>query len=159
MEVSLKDIDTTYKLDSFRLIRIDTINQRALLLEKASGLTQQLHDINDELKEINDKTDDEIQMMRLSRGVLESSYENAKDNATKYISKAKELSAKWKQIQSEQDSLFKLCTKADSIKPVGYQAVCLFQYRRKDQSVYKDTGYIIMNLDKNIVKKEDFLKQ
>jgi hypothetical protein len=157
LETSLKDIDSTYTLDSFRLIRVDTINQKMLWLEKAKNLQKDLSTTIEELKEANNMAQLEVHMMRVSRGVSESSYENAKEDYEKYMANAKELSVKGDDILKAHDSLIKLSEKPDSSKVSGYQAVVLYQLRRKDQSVKKDTGYIIMNTDKNIVKKEDFL--
>ena len=46
---------------------------------------------------------------------------------------------------------------ADTIKAIGYQAKCIYQVRFKDKSVKQDTTFIILNINKDIVKREEFL--
>ncbi|MGI8598901.1 MAG: hypothetical protein ACR2KB_06565, partial [Chitinophagaceae bacterium] len=52
------------------------------------------------------------------------------------------------------DSLKARFLRADTVKAIGYHAICLYQIRKSDQSVRKDTTYITLNLDMNIVEQE-----
>ncbi len=47
---------------------------------------------------------------------------------------------------------------ADTTKPIGFQAKCLYQVRLKDKSIKRDTAFILLNTNKDIIKREDFLK-
>ena len=46
---------------------------------------------------------------------------------------------------------------SDSIKPIAFQAKCLYQIKNLDKSIKRDTAYIFLNLNKDIIKKADFL--
>ena len=77
---------------------------------------------------------------------------------------ALEKSEKGKKIKTEIDSLQSVIKSiddkaliADTVKPVGFQAKCFYQIRLKDKSVKQDTTYILLNLNKDIIKRKDFL--
>ena len=42
----------------------------------------------------------------------------------------------------------------DSTKAIGYEAKCLYQLMFKDRSIKRDTTYIILNTNNNIIKND-----
>ena len=46
---------------------------------------------------------------------------------------------------------------SDSVNAIAFQAKCFYQLRNKDKSIKRDTAYIILNLNKDIVIRKDFL--
>lgn len=151
-----KGIDSTIKIDSFRFVRLDTISLKEKYFYAAGRLSDRIEECTEEAKKNNELLQTELQLMRLYSGLSTSLYKNASDDFDKYHQKVSDAIAKGKGLIAKQDSLNKLATKSDSLNPVGYEAICLYQIRYKDQSIKKDTAYIVLNQEKNIVKREDF---
>jgi len=152
-------MDSTSTLDSFRLIKIDTITQRMLLYEQSSVLGDQVDQLIEMYKLSNQSLSLSVDQMRLYR-MLES--RDLFDIEKKDFDKKKEKS---QQIRFEIDTLMSI-TKvldssaklADTTIPVGFQAKCFYQLRLKDKSVERDTAFILLNVNRDIVKRLDFLK-
>lgn len=151
--------DSSSTLDSFRLITIDTITQKMLLAEQSSVLTNQLGTLLD-FYELNTKSlSNSVDQMRLYR-LIESN-----ELLTIAKNEAFEKSKKLHDIKMEIDSMQKIIQNiednivtSDTINAIGFQAKCFYQIRRKDKSVKQDTTYIILNLNKDVQTKKDFLK-
>jgi hypothetical protein len=150
--------DSSVLLDSFSLIKIDTITEYMKLNEQFSVLNNQqqfllelLKNKNNELSIISDK----IKLYRMigSRDLVNIEMKNTE-----------EIQEKFKLLRKEFDSLRKVLIsiidnqeKADTVKPIAFQAKCLYQIRNKDKSIKRDTAYIILNLNKDIINRKDFL--
>jgi hypothetical protein len=152
-------VDSTFKLDSFKVIHINTLTQS----DKLNMLNQA---VEDSLKETTLRMEALMEFYKSNiklasmvvRKPTKSPVNFYKTEAEK-IKKNYDLcdsAVKFLTLQSQNyDSLLKM---ADTLKPIGYEAICLYEVKRKDQSLIKDTTYMLMNLDKNIVRREDFLK-
>lgn len=150
--------DSSVLLDSFSLIKIDTITEYMKLSEQFSVLNNQqqfllelLKNKTDELSLISNK----IQLYRMI---------GSRDLVNIEMQKVEENQEKFKLLRNEVDSLRKVLIsvidtqkKADTVKPIALQAKCLYQIRNKDKSIKRDTVYIILNLNKDIVNRKDFL--
>jgi uncharacterized protein with NAD-binding domain and iron-sulfur cluster len=150
--------DSSVLLDSFYLLKIDTITEHMKLSEQFLVLSNQqkfllelLKNKTDELSLISDK----IQLYRMigSQDLVNIEMKNVEENQDNF-----------KLLNTEIDSLRKVLIsvldtqkKADTVKPVAFQAKCLYQIRNKDKSIKRDTAYIILNLNKDIVIRKDFL--
>ena len=80
------------------------------------------------------------------------------------MKKVEENQENSKLLKNEIDSLTKVLNgiveiekKSDSVNAVAFQAKCFYQLRNKDKSIKRDTAYIILNLNKDIVNRKDFL--
>jgi hypothetical protein len=150
--------DSSVLLDSFSLLKIDTITEYMKVSEQFSVLNNQqqfllelLKNKTDELSLISDK----IQLYRMI---------GSRDLVNIEMKKVEENQENFKLLRTEIDSLSKVLTsvidiqkKADTVIPVAFQAKCLYQIRNKDKSIKRDTAYIILNLNKDIVIRKDFL--
>ncbi|MEP7229935.1 MAG: hypothetical protein ABI691_06760 [Ginsengibacter sp.] len=152
-------MDSTSTLDSFRLVKIDTINQRMLFYEQSSVLGKHLDNLIELYKLSNEELSNSVDKMRLYR-MIES--RDLVEIEKKDFDKQKE---KGQQIHYEIDTLMSItkaidssAKNADTTKPVGFQAKCFYQLRRKDKSVERDTTFILLNINKDIIKRSDFLK-
>lgn len=151
-------MDSTSSLDSFRLVKIDTINQRMLLSEQSSVLGSQLDNLIELYKLSNEGLSNSVSQMRLYR-ILGSN--DLVEIEKKDFDKEKE---KGELVRSEIDTLMSIIKtidgktqNADTIRPIGYEAKCFYQLRLKDKSVKRDTTFILLNTNKDIVKRGDFL--
>jgi len=153
------DIDSTVTTDTFRFIRFDTITFKEKLLSIASNLSDEIDELQTEAAQYNMKAREELHSMRVFNGILPSAYANAKEDFNKYSDKAKELVDEAQVLIDKQKKYLDSSVHADSTKAEGFQAICLYQIRRKDQSVKKDTAFITMNKEMNIVEKKDFYKE
>lgn len=151
-------LDSTMTVDNFNLYKIDTITEKTKLWEQYNDLS--------------DKTELVMEYLRLNYKSISNISETAAlykfiggDLLEQERRKLLNLQDKSKIINNELDTLIsmrklllKKIPKSDSILSIGYQAVCNFQVRFKDQSIRQDTAYIFLNKDKNIVKKFDLIK-
>jgi len=157
-EERIKTIDSTNKLDSFRLINIDSLTQR----DKYNFLND---DIKDSLKRTKLRMEvyselykANLKLANVSRGRSASQYSAYKADAEENKKEFEKYQEESKLLEAQSlyyDSLLKI---SDTVKAIGYEAVCLYQLRRKDQSVFKDTSYILMNLNKDIIRREYLIK-
>lgn len=152
-------MDSTSTLDSFCLVKIDTITQRMLLFEQSSVLGRQLDNLIELHKLSNQELSNSVDQMRLYR-MIES--KDLVEIEKKDFDKNKE---KGQQIRFEIDTLMSITKNidssaqhSDSVKAIGFQAKCFYQLRRKDKSVERDTTFILLNINKDIVKRSDILK-
>ena len=157
-EESLKMVDSTFKLDSFKVIHIDTLTQSDKLNMLNQAVEDSLKETTLRMEALMEFYKSNIKLASMVRKPSKSPVNFYKTEAEK-IKKNYDLcdsAVKFLTLQSQNyDSLLKM---ADTLKPIGYEAICLYEVKRKDQSVIKDTTYMLMNLDKNIVRREDFLK-
>jgi len=150
--------DSSVLLDSFFLLKIDTITEKQKLNEQYSIIHNQQLYILDLLKY---KTSE---MSIMSDKVRLYSMIGSRDLVRIEKDKFEKNNEKFNLISKEFDSLSKVLKgiveiekTSDSIKPVAFQAKCLYQIRNKDKSIKRDTAYIILNLNKDIVIRKDFL--
>ena len=152
-------MDSTATIDTFRLIVIDTITQRQLLNEQYNVLSGQLDNLI-EIYKLNTKSLSlDVDQIRLYR-MIES--EDLVDIQRK---EAKNHMDKGNLMKAEMDTLTKILSgietkekSADTIRPIGFEAKCFYQIRNMDKSVKRDTSFILLNINKDIVKRKDFLQ-
>jgi hypothetical protein len=80
-----------------------------------------------------------------------------KKRALEKVEKNKKINFEIDTLQSIIKNIENKQLVADTIKPIGFQAICHFQIRFKDKSVKQDTTYILLNLNRDIIKHKDFI--
>jgi hypothetical protein len=157
-EKRIKAVDSTNKLDSFRLINIDSLTQR----DKYNFLND---DIKDSLTRTKLRMEvyselykASLKLANVARGRSNSQYSAYKADAEENKKEFEKYQEESKLLELQSKYYDSLLQKCDTVKAICYEAVCLYQLRRKDQSVLKDTVQILMNLDRNIIRREDYLK-
>jgi hypothetical protein len=157
LDEKLKAIDPTNKLDSFQLIRIDTLTRRdkySLLNETLADSVNRIRlrtELYTELYNAN------LKLVTLSKRSSSPEYIANKAEAEENKKELKNLAEESKQLELRSFYCDSLLKTSDTIKAIGYKATCLYQMRRKDRSVLTDTAYILMNLNKDIIRKEEFI--
>lgn len=158
LEERFKAIDRTNKVDSVKLISIDTLTERDKYILLKEALTDSLERVMLRMEVVAELYNANLRLMNISKRRSIAEYESYKAEAEENKSEGAAVDSVSKQLESKvlyYDSLLNI---TETKTPIGYKAVCLYQLRRKDRSVSKDTANILMNLDKNIVRKEDFIK-
>lgn len=151
--------DSTSTLDTFKLVKIDSISERMLLFEQSSVLNNQLESLIELYKLNTNSLSNSVDQMQLYNmlGSSDLAAIEKKDVLNK--------TEKGKELKSEIDTVMALIKTidvksliADTLKPIGFQAKCYYQIRLKDKSVKQDTTFILLNLNKDIINRNDFLK-
>lgn len=157
-EANKKQADSTIiQVDSFRLVRIDTLTQKTKFLQQLGYFNAKVADKINETRLLIDLYKADQNVLNLSSEIVSSAtYSFYKDKANDSKEKMSGAYDELKKMQAEAETAGVNVTKADSVKPIGYSAVCFYQIRKKDQSVEKDTTYIVLNLDKNAVDRRKF---
>lgn len=151
-------IDSTQKLDSFQVLSIDTITKKMHLLEQSEVLGEQLHNLVDLYKLYTQKMSSSVDQMKLYR-MLESQalVDIEKNDFDKDAKKSKDIKIEIDTLIEIIKSIDSLTFLADTIQPIGFQAKCFYQIRHLDKSVDRDTTFILLNKNKDIIKRKDFL--
>lgn len=90
--------------------------------------------------------------MQLTRGQPENAANEAEARQSlDTINAIKNRIEAAKQKMNYYDSLSKT---ADSKRPIGYEAICIYRVQKKDWTDETDTAYILMDKNKNIVSRE-----
>ena len=158
LEERFKAIDPTNKVDSVKIISIDTLTERDKYSLLKEALTDSLERVKLRMEVVAELYNANLRLMNISKRRSMSEYESYKSEAEGNKSEVEAVDSASKHLESKvlyYDSLLNI---TETKTPIGYKAVCLYQLRRKDRSVSKDTANVLMNLDKNIVRKEDFFK-
>lgn len=155
---NVQKFDSTITVDSFRFVRMDTLNNKHKYLYLVNKKLEDYDKLNSEVKEYREKAENSIQMMRLANGVSSVLYQNSSEDFKRYQKAGLEKALEAKQLTNEADSLLKIASNSDSSKPIGFQNVFIYQIRMKDQSIKRDTAWIYTNIDKNIMSVEDLYK-
>lgn len=149
--------DTTDVIDSFAFIRLDTLYLRDKYANTLDDALLYMKHANKLLEFQLNKMKNSAQLSKLSYYVGSSTLgDQYKESVMDEKKEFDKLAEKMNKLTLLADSLSKLYQNTDSTIVSGYQAVCSYQLRKKDMSVMKDTAYIILNLDKNIIRASDY---
>lgn len=151
--------DSTSSLEKFNVVKIDSITKQILLFEQSSLMKYQLDELANMYERSTQKLSNSIDQIRLYR-MIESP--DLMKIEKKDFDKEK---ARGELINAEIEKVLAVAKKIDSTakitndtKPIAYQAKCTYQLRLKDKSIKQDTVYIILNIEKNIINRNDFIK-
>lgn len=150
--------DTTSTIDSFRLIKIDTITQFDVLREQSNILSNNLEELLG-LYKLNTLTlSNDVSQLKLY-GMLGSAtlVDVQRESVNKTAEKGKAIKAEIDTLQKVTENIQLQISKADTIKPIGFEAQCFYQLRLKDKSVKRDTTYIQLNQNRDIIKRTDLV--
>lgn len=150
--------DTTISVDSFRLLKIDTITQSMLVLEQYEVLSKDLEELIGLYKNSTQLLSSKVDQLKLysmldSKTLVEIQQSEVKSQGNKGNLIKKEIDTLSKII----DVIVGNMKTADTIKAIGFQAKSFYQIRKKDKSVIRDTSFIILNIHRDIVNRKDFL--
>jgi hypothetical protein len=147
-----KMIDGSSRVDSFAVLRIDTITEQTRLASLAFDLMGEWQKQNELLEIENQLLQKRIGLMQLTKGQPESAAnENEARQSLDTINAIRNRIETAKSKMNYYDSLSKT---ADSKKAIGYEAICIYRIQKKDWTDQTDTAYIVMDKNKNIVPRE-----
>jgi len=150
--------DTTTTIDSFLLVKLDTLTQLHRLREQTATLSTDFENLVDLYKLNTSMLSNQVSQLKLY-GMLNSKtlIDIQKDDVNKTVEKGKEIKAELDTLQKISENIQLQIVTADSIKPIGFEAKCFYQLRMKDKSVKRDTAYILLNQNRDIIDRKDFL--
>ena len=158
----IKIIDAAAKVDTFRFVKFDTLTLKHKYVAMMQYVSDDMAKINEELKDHVDKwkfASQEVSLLYDLRSYGSNSlYEKYKQDMQDEKKAIDDFAVKMSQLKNSSDSLSELAKTADSTHTLNYYAVCFYQIRAKDQTVTRDTAYILLNLDKNIIDREAYYK-
>lgn len=154
---NLKSVDSTYKLDSVRVIKFDTMAKSDLLFVKLLTVYDDIDQKNSVIKSNIERNKTNIQLIKLYKGLDQILFENSIEDAKKLVAETNEIQDQVKGLSKYADSLTNEQNLADTAKLIYYQVRCLVQYQRKDMSVKRDTGFAFLTPEKVIVKFDDMI--
>lgn len=155
----IKDVDSTLKLDSVRIIKFDTITPNDILYKKIMSIYDKIQVNQNKIRDVLSDMNDAKKMMRLTVDLSSALYNNSLDDFKEKQTEFNSLQEKDSILIQTADTLSAKLKTADSTTLVFLQVKCLLQYQRKDLSVNRDTGYAFLNTNNNIVRQEDIFKE
>lgn len=147
-----KMIDATSRVDSFAVLRIDTITEQTRFASLAFDLMGEWQKQNELLEIENQLLQKRIGLLQLTKGQPEGAANEVEARQSlDTITAIKNRIEAAKNKMNYYDSLSKT---ADSKRPIGYEAICIYRIQKKDWTDQTDTAYIVMDKNKNIVSRE-----
>lgn len=151
-------IDSSMSVDSFRLIRIDTISKHQLLYEQTNKLLDDYELLTSYLEINRQKISLSVSQMKMYKLIGSNElFEIEKKDYDEILKKTNIIVKESDTLKTMIDALIDSTKNADTVKPINYLAACFFQIRNKDKSVKRDTAYIYLNKNQDIIKRADFL--
>lgn len=151
-------IDSTSVVDSFQLLKLDTVSQRMVYFEQSSVLSEQLNVLINLYKLTSESMSLRVDKIRIYASMnSDELVEIAQKEFEKEKSKSGAIKAEIDTVLKVVELLDSLIVSADSVIPVGFQANCSYQIRLKDKSIQRDTAFIILNLNKDIINRKDLI--
>ena len=138
----IKIIDSTYYVETFALIKVDTITLKNQYRGICNEMIDKRNKYIDDGEKILEKVKRDVNLENLDNGtdralskVLANSINEDKEDLKKLVLKDSLLKLDLNNVEA-------LMIKSDSIKPVAYFARCYYTIRKKDFSISKDTTAI-----------------
>jgi len=154
-----KQIDPNSRVDSFAFVKLDTITLQKKYAALAFNFMDEWEKQNQLMKIENDLLRKRIQLMRLSKDQNNSLQEQSKEEAKQSLDTIAVIEERALAVQQKIDYYDSLSRKADSVKPIGYEAICVYRISLPDWTQQVDTAYILLNRDKSIASREQFYKE
>jgi hypothetical protein len=150
--------DTTTIIDSFLLVKLDTLTQVHRLRQQIVTISNDFENLLDLYKLNTSKLSLQVSQLKLY-GMLESQtlIDIQKDDVNKTAEKGKAIKTELDTLQKISENIQSQISTADTIKLIGFEARCFYQLKLKDNSVKRDTAYILLNQNKDIITRKDFL--
>jgi regulator of replication initiation timing len=152
-----KMIDAASRVDSFVVLEVDTVTQQSMYATMAFDFMGEWQKQNQLLELENELLQKRIGLMQLTREQPEA--ENSRQAAKQSLDTISAIENRIAAAQKKMNYYDSLSKNAVSIKPVGYDAICLYRIQKKDWTEHIDTAHITMDKNKNIVSREDFFKE
>ena len=154
-----KQIDPDSRVDSFAFLKLDTITLQRKYVALSFNYMDEWEKQNQLMKIENDLLQKRIQLMRLSKDQENSLQEQTKEEAKQSLDTIAVIEKRAQKAQLKMNYYDSLSKRADSLKPIGYEAICIYRISLRDWTQQLDTAYIILNNNKNIVSHEEFYKE
>ena len=158
---NLKRIDSTWSLDSLRVLKLDTVSENLLIDLKASRLFDEQSYNMDELLLLQKKVKRNIQLEKSYAALYpygdswKTLYDNCREDIKDGLQEIKEKFQKDSSFTLLIDSLKNQSKTADSTRLLYYEVKCLRQFHRLDLTVRRDTVYAFLSPDKDIKKRDE----
>ena len=154
-----KQIDPDSRVDSFAFVKLDTITLQRKYVSLFFRYMDEWEKQNQLMKIENELLQKRIQLMRLSKDHEYLLQEQTKEEAIQSLDTIAVTEERAQKAQLKMNYYDSLSKKADSLKPVGYEAICIYRVSLPDWTQRLDTAYIILNNNKNIVSREEFYQE
>lgn len=152
-----KMIDATLRIDSFVVVQLDTITDQKKYASLAFDFMDELEKHNQLIEIENSLLQKRIRLMQLTSGQPDS--EKTEEEAKQSLDTISAIEARGEAVQKKINYYDSLSKKADSIKPIGYEAICIYRVQKKDWTDLIDTAYILLDRNKSIVSREEFYRE
>jgi len=93
-----------------------------------------------------------IGLMQLTKGQPEGAANEAE--ARQSLDTITAIKSRIETVKNKMNYYDSLSKTADSKKPIGYEAICIYRIQKKDWTDQTDTAYILMDKNRNIVPRE-----
>ena len=158
-KAQIKKLDSSITLETFTFVKLDTITLKNQFSQLYNGMLAKSRKTQREIATLLEKVKSNRQLQSLSNGLSATLYKNYKEDADDDLAKAKEMLLQDSLLRIDFSKVDTILLKVDSTKPVAYLAKCFYLIKQQDLLVSKDTAYITMDIDYNIVNNEEYYKQ
>lgn len=154
----IKIIDSTSNIEIFALIKVDTITLKNQYRGLCNEMIDKRNEYVDESEKILVKVKLDVSLKNLDNGTDQGLSKVLVNSINEDKEDLKKLVLKDSLLKLDLDNVKSIMIKSDSIKPVAYFARCFYTLRKKDFSISKDTTAIRLDLEYNILDREEYAK-
>ena len=154
----IKIIDSTSNVETFALIKVDTITLKNQYRGLCNEMIDKRNEYVDEGEKILVKVKLDVSLKNLDNGTDQGLSKVLVNSINEDKEDLKKLVLKDSLLKLDLDNVKSIMIKSDSIKPVAYFARCFYTLRKKDFSISKDTTAIRLDLELNILDREEYAK-
>lgn len=154
-KANLKEVDSSYVLDSVRILDYDTVTDFNLEVMRFKKIMSKINDNQEIIRLKQSKTETNIQIARLSSGIDDVLVDTYRNDAKKLMKEVDDLMLEDSIYRQEMNLLSIRMEKADTIKLKYLQVRSLRQIKRPDLSVLRDTIFTFFDPMGNIIRQED----
>ena len=152
-----KMIDGNSRVDSFSVLRIDTITEQNKYASLAFDFMGEWQKQNELLEIENTLLQKRIQLMELTKGQPENGANE--QEARQSLDTINAINHRIELAKGKMNYYDSLSKKADSLKPIGYEAICIYRIQKPDWTQAVDTAYITMDKNHRPVERHMIYKE
>lgn len=158
LDKKIKSLDARATVDSVRLISLDTVTDKIVQFAKLDQIWDTLKEHRENITMNLEEQKDKIKWMRLLSQAGSNDYKEYQDDFDELRVKYKKLMHTDSLIMQRLDKQAEIADKADSTQLRLFEAKGLYQIKDPTGAIGRDTFRIIVTKNKEIVNREDFMK-
>lgn len=153
-----KSKEGNYQIDSFRFVQLEPLTKRHQLATLIEITNEEVEDMQSWTKSLGEEVDRLQKLVYLTSELPDTLLNQYRTELKKKQDDYEGVQEELQLLNTRNDSIRAVYDKADSVKTIAFRATSFVQLKRPDNSVIRDTLHAYLNLAKDIIREEEYLK-